>query len=653
MIKKRFKIGIILFIIFAIGGAGASYYVKGKNVKPEYTTVKAGYSDFLQTVSETGAVKAVSEIDLNFLNSGNIGKISVKTGDAVKQGQILTELDYSGLSIKQQEALASLQIAQANYRKTKSGATAEEIAVAQASVNQSKDSYDSSVNELEKTKITVDENIAQAQKTLDDLESKNAVDVTTYEQALTVAQTNLDNTKRTYQQAVDNKKNSLITTVDSKISSAKTAMDSINSALNDSDAKDTLSVKNPSSLFETKSGYNLSLNLLTTANTSLTAAQNNPSDSAAIKKSTSDAEALLNSVFAALNSCYGALENSVVTSGFTQAELDAHKTSISSQLTIISTGISGLETASQNMDDAVLNYNTNIAAAEKNLAQAQANLDNAIITARNALNSARFSGDQQIAAAQSKVNAARESWQVAEAQLAKIKAPAKSSDVDLALAQINQAQATLNSIGNQIQNSVIKAPIDGVITKVEYEIGEQPSAGKPVISMLAKNNFEIEVDVSEADIAKVKLNNQADITLDAFGEEVKFPGKVYFIEPAETKIQDVIYYKVKINFDDLAQAAAVGQNAGSGAIASYYEKIKPGMTANVVITTASKKNVLLIPSRAVIEKNGSGKIVRILSNGQVVEAPITLGLRGDEGMVEVLSGVKEGDKVVTFVKEIK
>lgn len=649
MVKKKIKIYIIILIVLAAGGTAVWYYIKGKNIQPVYTTVKALKADIIQTVSETGTVKPSSEINLNFLNNGNIAKILVKTGAVVKQGQILAELDYSGLLIKQQEAKASLEIARANLNKVLSGATSQEIAVVQANVNQAKKSYDSAVNELATAKKTVNENISQAQKTLDDLQQKTANNVTTYEQALSAAQTNLDNTKRTYQQAISNKQNSALTTVDGKISAAKTALDSINTILNDNDAKNTLSVRNPSSLADTKTDYNKAVGLFNAAKSGLATVQNKNTDSNAIKQSISDATVLLNSVFEALNSSYGMLENTIVSSDFTQTELDAYKTSISAQLTTVSAGIAALQTAEQNLDDAILNYNTYVASAEKNLAQAQTNLDNAVIGAQNALSTAKVSGDQQITAAQSKINAARQAWQVAEAELAKINAPAKSQDIDLNRAQVAQAQAAMDSIANQIQNSVIKAPIDGIVNNVAYEIGEQPMAGKPVISMLAENNFDIEVDVSEADIAKVKLNNPAEITLDAFGEDYKFSGKVYSIDPAETKIQDVIYYKLKINFDDVKKVLEQSNNS-SNTMLLYYKSIKPGMTANINITTAGKRNALIIPSRAIIEKTSGEKIVRVLSNGNVSEMPVVLGLKGDEGMVEVLSGIKEGDDVVTFVK---
>jgi multidrug efflux pump subunit AcrA (membrane-fusion protein) len=134
-----------------------------------------------------------------------------------------------------------------------------------------------------------------------------------------------------------------------------------------------------------------------------------------------------------------------------------------------------------------------------------------------------------------------------------------------------------------------------------------------------------------------------EITLDAFGDEIVFGGYVDFIEPAETVIQEVIYYKVKSVFSKEDNNIA------------YYEKIKPGMTANVTIFTAKKDNVLLCPIRAVLEKtNDLGKRIkysRVLEKGDVREVEVETGLRGDQGMVEILRGLEEGDEVITFIKE--
>ena len=644
----RFKKTIIIFVILAVVGAITAYFSVGKKDQAEYITAKVERGDIKQTVSETGMVKASSEIDLNFLNNGKIAKILIKIGDKIKSDQILAELDYSGLSIKKQEVQATLEIAQANFAKLLAGAAAGDISVSQANVYKTQAIYEAAVREADKVQKTVGENIKQAEKTLNDLESGAEDDITTYEQAVTVAQTSLDNTQSTYQRSINNQQDVALITMEDKLTITNTALDNINTVVTDDGAKNVLSARDQTYLDNTNNNYDKAVKSLTSANNSLIEAKQNKI-SGNINQAVSDNLTALGQTFAALNSCYSVLENSVTSSDFTQAELNAFKTTISAQLTIISAAISSVQTARQNLADAILDYETNMAEAEENLKQKQANLNNAVIEAQNALASASISGEQKMTTAQNSVNTAWEAWQVAKAQLTQIKAPASANDIVLERAKIKQAQAVLDAVKNQINNSIIKAPINGTITKVEYEIGEQTKAAQPVVSMLAENNYEIEVLISEADIAKIEINDKSEITLDAFGEDIKFSGKVRFIEPAETVIQDVIYYKVVVTLTPGPSPASRERGDSETSL----EGVKSGMTANIIITTAEKKNVLIMPSRAVIEKNSGNKITRVLANGVINEAPIKVGLRGDEGMVEVLEGVKEGDDVVTFVKEKK
>jgi HlyD family secretion protein len=232
------------------------------------------------------------------------------------------------------------------------------------------------------------------------------------------------------------------------------------------------------------------------------------------------------------------------------------------------------------------------------------------------------------------VDSAFNSWQVAKAQLTKVQSPPRAEDIASAGAQITQAQAALETVVNQIGNNILKAPTDGIITEKNYEVGEMVSAAKPLFIMLSKDNYEIDIDISETDINKIKIGNPAEVTFDAFGEEVKFQASVVFIEPAQTVIQEVIYYKTTISNLRLPGAAT------STPTDNY--QIKPGMTANTTITTASKAGVLYIPARAIIENANKEKVVRVLVNGQSVEKIVTTGLRGDDGLVEVVSGLSEG-----------
>lgn len=158
--------------------------------------------------------------------------------------------------------------------------------------------------------------------------------------------------------------------------------------------------------------------------------------------------------------------------------------------------------------------------------------------------------------------------------------------------------------------------------------------------MLSVEQFEIKVDIPESDIAKLTVGDNAVISLDAFGSDHLFSGKVAFIDPAQTVISDVIYYKTTVSLESN----------------SWTEKIKPGMSADVTVTTGNKENVIYIPQRGVKVKEAllgevPQKYVEVLINSnQVQEKQVEIGLRADNGLVEVVSGVSEGDKIITFKK---
>lgn len=633
-LKKRWIFIIILAIVFS--GAG-TYYVFGKKDKVEYVTARTERGALIQTVSETGTVKAASELNLNFLNSGKVKKVLVKVGDKVAKDQPLAELDYDQLSLKQREAQANLSAAQASLAKLRVGASQIELLVAEASVSQAKTSYDSAQKESANTQKVADENVKQAKKTLNDLELKTDSDVTTYEQAVVTAEISLENAKKTYKQALDNKIDTGFISAEEKINSANVALDNIYKILNDGDAKNLLSVKNSFYLGETDRYYNEAKVLADLAQANIDAVRSNKNFDSVNSVLTGTLSAL-NKTLSALSNCYRVLENSVTSTNFTQAELDAYKTTISSQQTTISTAISTISSSKQNLADASLSYDTNISTAQNSLTQAKVNLDNATISARNAYSNALINSEQQIALAQSRVDSALKAWELSKVQLDKTKSPARSEDIRAAEAQVAQVQAALQLAALQIDNSIMKAPLDGIVTAINYEEGEDTSLSKPVIAMLGENNLEIEALISETDVAKVGRDNEAEITLDAFGDDRKFKAFIVSVDPAETVIQEVIYYKINVAFADAKEKLA---------------DIKSGMTANVLITTNKKDDVLIIPSRAIIEKTDGIKIVRTLVDNKVNEIPVGLGVRGDNGKIEIVSGLKEGDVVVTSIKEKK
>lgn len=635
MSSKKKKWLIITAIILAII---ASFFIFKKKPQNEYTIVDLKKGTLIQTVTEVGTVKASQELELNFALSGQVNKITAKVGDLVKKDTVLMELDLNSLILKEKEAASSFDVAQANLNKLLKGATAQDIAISAAQEAQAKSAYSSAENDLAKALEVSAENLSQAAKKLADLESSSASDVTPLEQAVATAQTNLANAKISAQQTIDNSRDSLLNTADAKISIANSALDYINRLLNDADLKNTFGVKEDSTtLLNTKNDYALALDAKVPAAVTLLTAKAFTTE-ANLKNLVSLTLAYLEITNQTANNCFKSLENTVVSSVLPQATLDAYKTNVSANLSAVSTGVSAIQSADYAFRNALISYNTDVAAATDALSSAQVNLDDALKNARNTYNSAKLTGESQVAAAQSKLSAAKQAWNIAQKQLISLKTPARSEDIDLTRAQLAQAQANLDLIKKQESESQIIAPIDGQISKINYEIGEQVSS-KAALTMLTENNFEIEVDISEADISKVKLNDSVVIDFDAFGETRKFSGAVYFIEPAATVISDITYYKVKISLTD------TGANL---------QDVKAGMTANVTITTNKKDDVWLVPARAVIDKNGSGKIVRVLTDGsKVQEISVTTGISGNDGLIEINGdGLAAGQKIVTFIKVV-
>jgi len=256
-----------------------------------------------------------------------------------------------------------------------------------------------------------------------------------------------------------------------------------------------------------------------------------------------------------------------------------------------------------------------------------------LLAARTDLTTAMASKDVQLASSKASVDSALGSYNLTKAQLDYKTAAPRTVDVSYYRAQVAQASASLQYYKSQLDDYILKAPTDGKITFVNYSAGEQTSLTKAVISMLGKNKFYVEVDIPESDIAKVKFGNPVSITLDAYPDNVKFNGKVILIYPAESVIQDVVYYKVKVEMDE-----------------STYEA-KSGMTANCDILAASRENVLTMPYRALEEDEDGREFVKILIDEKPVEKDVEVGLRGDEGEIEVISGLSVGDKVIILTKK--
>lgn len=212
----------------------------------------------------------------------------------------------------------------------------------------------------------------------------------------------------------------------------------------------------------------------------------------------------------------------------------------------------------------------------------------------------------------------------------KRKSTYNSYQEDAQRALIKKAQDAVDVILTQISETTLYSPMSGIVTKKNVELGENIVANSAVVTVSSLGEPYIQLDVPESDIIDVKIGQHAKITFDALPSDEKLDGEVFEIEPASTVIQDVVYYKAKIK------------------LAKIDERLKIGMSADADIATFEKNNVVMIPYRAV-KNDGDQEYVEILKAENVVEKiNVKAGVKGDEGMVEIISGLRGEEKVVVL-----
>ena len=301
--------------------------------------------------------------------------------------------------------------------------------------------------------------------------------------------------------------------------------------------------------------------------------------------------------------------------------------------------------------------------ARAQIEQIRAQLDNAkIILARNE----KLLRDKLIS--QVEYDQSLTSKQTLEAQLRAAEASLKSS-VNSSEGQgfaIKSAEASLKEIQTSLSRTTIKAPMTGIISSLSVEKGERvvgtiQMAGTEMMRISNLNNMEMQVDVSENDIPKVKMGDVADIEIDAYVGK-KFKGIVSEIANSASNISkggaatvatdQVTNFIVKIQVDPSSYKSLIDSG-------NRYP-FRPGMSGSVEIYTNKIENAVTVPIQSVTvrEKDGSDKkssenleldieeVVFVMVNDTAKKVLVTTGLQ-DDRHIEVKSGIKKGDKVIS------
>ena len=198
---------------------------------------------------------------------------------------------------------------------------------------------------------------------------------------------------------------------------------------------------------------------------------------------------------------------------------------------------------------------------------------------------------------------------------------------------LSALQASENLAVLALTKSTLVAPFDGIIASRDINEGELASATKPVLSIQGNGVLEVTANVPETDAMKIKIDQKATITFDAFSSTEQYSATVSRVAPAAKVIGGVPTFEVRLKIDNLA------------------EKIKAGLTANIVVHAAKKENAIGIQRRAIITRGEKQYVNTIDADGKETEREVKTGLLGSNGTIEIISGLSAGDKaIVSTVK---
>jgi RND family efflux transporter MFP subunit len=200
-----------------------------------------------------------------------------------------------------------------------------------------------------------------------------------------------------------------------------------------------------------------------------------------------------------------------------------------------------------------------------------------------------------------------------------------ANGVELARAAVKAASAQLDLARIALNDSVIRAPISGVISKRHVQAGEKVAPDMPVYTIVNLAELTLEAQVPTSEIPRVKVGQEVAFKVDGF-QQREFAGKVARINPtAEPGSRAMLVYVSVPNPDRV---------------------LLGGMFAKGNITTERSRVMPLVPMAALREEGGK-QVVYKIAGGQVVAQPVTLGLRNeDQGYAEVTAGLDQGAQVI-------
>lgn len=562
--KIAIALGIVLALLIGrsiLGRGDKSKYVQ----LPKIETTEIRKKDFSNMIKESGKVKSEDLVDIFAEKNLPVESVEVKVGDEVIAGQIIAKLDDSSLKqqIKAKEALiasnnrtSGIQVKSAKDKlngalKGKNDGTNSQVVSANANVLQTYDQWQ------------------LAEKTYDDyLRSLNMG----YNEALvakkgndTSLQNNLNSQNLTYEQSRQ------------KLAEASSSFENARRNYSDKVVQvDRLRMEDESITREINS---LTLEI--------------ESEGSSLKEiGNGNKETILTpEEIAELNE----RQDRIRSKKEKLNELNINSQRIKTQIAEVEGEKAKFKTQMDTNEDTRLTLEKDLAQQEQNLA----NVKNTLNTQIRQDQLSKRSREDILSTYRKNAADAKNVYENAKKNLT-VALAAQEAEIRSLESGLEQAKASgdngvnsvdLKNLYEELEKTVIKAPISGTITKVDMVKGQAPTASLAQIQTVKRTI--IESQIKEYDYPKIKVGMEVEVTADALGKNEVFKGRVESISPTpkaaesnqgQTQSQEVAYTS-KISIDDPQL------------------KLKPGMSVRTKYILESKKDVIIVPTSAIYKKN--------------------------------------------------
>ncbi|BCZ45929.1 RND transporter [Clostridium gelidum] len=212
----------------------------------------------------------------------------------------------------------------------------------------------------------------------------------------------------------------------------------------------------------------------------------------------------------------------------------------------------------------------------------------------------------------------------AEDNLNLLKSKSGPQATKAAEAAVEQAQAGVNSVQNQINNATITAPIAGVVSEKAVEVGQLASGQSGSVTVIDYSNLTAEINIPDKMLAQIQVGQSVQVDINALPDK-KIVGVIDNISPNTSSKNNFYVVKVKIDNSN--------------------DDIKSGMFAKISLSAENKSNILMVPNETIKMENGVNYLYTV-DNGQVKKISIETGI-SNEKFTEITSSIEEGLDVIT------